>query len=290
MASLNRIELQKLISEELETLAEQGVFDRFRSSGAKVSKDISKMSGQDLNPGKATTKQSGKVFLSQLVSNRLRGAGLDPSSGYYKKVYDEVEEFFELGLKQAGVADKIEIVKEFKFNREEKKQLLQKLINIPRTDGDKLPTGVLVALVNDVELQLNANASILDQAQPETPGTGPSGEGISKTDLIDDPRLIAGVVLTALTQSAGPGQDKKVNMLAGQLKKLLADDPQLVSNYEKIALRLISRTPGGDPESGLYSLAGPDVNESFQKIKISRSGLAQAIKILLESNELSNNK
>ena len=288
MASLNRLELQKLISEELETLAEQGAFDRFRSSGAKISKDISKMSGQDLNPGKATTKQSGKVFLSQLVSNRLRGAGLDPSSGYYKKVYDEVEEFFELGLKQAGVADKIEIVKEFKFNREEKKQLLQKLINIPRTDGDKLPTGVLVALVNDVELQLNANASILDQAQPETPGTGPSGDGISKTDLIDDPRLIAGIIVTAMSMTPGLGSGASREIK--KISDLLKNEPKFVRDLDLRIRLMMNKALRGDPSSGAYSFAGPDVNESFQKIKISRSGLAQAIKILLESNELSNNK
>ena len=288
MASLNRIELQKLISEELETLAEQGVFDRFRSSGAKVSKDISKMSGQDLNPGKATTKQSGKVFLSQLVSNRLRGAGLDPSSGYYKKVYDEVEEFFELGLKQAGVADKIEIVKEFKFNREEKKQLLQKLINIPRTDGDKLPTGVLVALVNDVELQLNANASILDQAQPETPGAGPSSDGISKTDLIDDPRLIAGIIVTAMSMTPGLGSGASREIK--KISDLLKNEPKFVRDLDLRIRLMMNKALRGDPSSGAYSFAGPDVNESFQKIKISRSGLTQAIKILLEGNELSNNK
>jgi len=289
MASLNRLELQKLINEELETLAEQGAFDRFRSSSAKVDKDVSKMSGQDLNPGKATTKQSGKVFLSQLVNNRLRGAGLDPSSGYYKKVYDEVEEFFVAGFKQAGVdKDKIEIIKEFKFNREEKKQLLQKLISIPRTDGDKLPTGVLVALVNDVELQLNANASILDQAQPETPGAGPSSDGISKIDLIDDPKLIAGIIVTAMSMTPGLGSGASREIK--KISDLLKNEPKFVRDLDLRIRLMMNKAFRGDPSSGAYSFADPDVNESFQKIKISRSGLTQAIKILLESNELSNNK
>jgi hypothetical protein len=184
MTHIKRSKLDKIVQEEVKkVLLEEGL-----SSKSTLDKEVEKVEGEPhaLNVGGRVKKESGKVFSSELINNRLKAAGFDLQSGYTKKVKEIIHQFFSNYLKKKRVQPgqiEISALREYRFEEEERRSLLQNLTAVPRIDGDKAPTSVLRALVKDVEEQLDANAAIFDKQ--EQPGEEIGAEEEEEADEYD---------------------------------------------------------------------------------------------------------
>jgi|7_EtaG_2_1085326.scaffolds.fasta_scaffold02509_6 hypothetical protein len=184
MTHIKRSKLDKIVQEEVKkALLEEGL-----SSKSTLGKEIEKVKREPhaLNVGGRVKKEPGKVFSSELINNRLKAAGFDLQSGYTKKVKEIIHQFFLDYLKNKKIPPgqiEISALREYKFEEEGRRSLLQSLAAVPRIDGDKAPASVLRALVKDVEQQLNANAAIFDKH--EQPGEENKPEPEEEADEYD---------------------------------------------------------------------------------------------------------
>tara|TARA_Y100000310_G_C20565824_1_gene755415 strand:- start:238 stop:1212 length:975 start_codon:yes stop_codon:yes gene_type:complete len=324
MTTLNRLQLEKIIREEVEIFVQEGILDSV-SSGAKIKKagadiDPSEPEKFDprLDPGAQTPTKAGEIFLTDLINNRLVGAGLDPGGEYFRAISGVITQFYQNYLEKAGV--NIKITEVYRFPAGAQQELFRHLVSIPRTGGEKAPQGVLRALVDDVTKQLNANAKFFDEADPPEGGgvagqeevradeEGPGGP-TSRADLIKDPRLIAGIILTAMSMT--PGLGNIANKEIGKIFNLLKNEPKFVRDLDLRIKLMINKAIRGDASSGAYSFGYskqpedvkgrygertsrplPEVRRRAvgESIKISKSGFKEAMKILFKHNELSSNK
>jgi hypothetical protein len=169
MPPIKRSKLDKIVQEEVKkALIEEGFFSK-----STLDKEVEKVKREPdaLNVGKRVKKESGKVFSSELIDNRLQAAGFDLQTGYTKKIKEIIHQFFLDYLENKKIpSGQIEIsaLKEYRFEEEAQLSLLKNLAAVPRIDGDRAPASVLRALIKDVEQQLAANAAIFDRyEQPE---------------------------------------------------------------------------------------------------------------------------
>ena len=194
MTPIKRSKLDKIVQEEVKrALIEEGFFSR-----SAVDTEIEKVEREPhaFNVGKRVKREPGKVFSSELIDNRLKAAGLDLQGGYSKKVKELVHQFFLDYLEKKKIPPgqiEISALKEYRFEEEERRTLLQNLAAVPRIDGDKAPATVLRDLVKDIEQQLDANAAIFDdQAETEEEvGEETEEEPVVEPEIVPDDEITA---------------------------------------------------------------------------------------------------
>jgi len=206
MTPITRSKLDKIVQEEVKkALIEEGFFSR-----STLDKEVEKVKREPdaLNVGKRVKREPGKVFSSELIDNRLKAAGFNLQGGYAKKIKELVHQFFSNYLEKKKILPgqiEISTLREYNFEEEDRRTLLQSLAAVPRIEGDKAPASVLRALVKDVEQQLDANAAIFDEQ-----GEGEEEIGAeTEEEPVVEPKIAPDDEITAAEETAIQAYDLK---------------------------------------------------------------------------------